>query len=162
MAEFVIKMADERGHVLQQMERGNSAIEVRDRFSQQGFLVYSVKSRGLISGGQLGGGRRKVRNETFVIFNQQFVTLIRAGLPILSALDLLIKRQGNAHFRSLLQNVRDRVKSGELLSDAFAAQGVFPKIYTTTLLAGEKSGNLEEVLSRYINFQRMAVSFRKA
>ena len=161
MAEFVIKMADERGHVLQQMERGNSAVEVRDRFSQQGFLVYSVKPRGLITGAQLGGRRRKVRNETFVIFNQQFVTLIRAGLPILSALDLLIKRQSNEYFRGLLDNVRDRVKSGELLSDAFAAQGVFPKIYTTTLLAGEKSGNLEEVLSRYISFQRMAVSFRK-
>lgn len=161
MAEFVIKMADERGHMLEQMERGNSATEVRDRFSQQGFLVYSVKPRGLINRGQLGGGRRKVRNETFVIFNQQFVTLIRAGLPILSALDLLIKRQANVHFRDLLNKVRERVKSGELLSDAFAAQGVFPKIYTTTLLAGEKSGNLEEVLTRYINFQRMAVSFRK-
>ena len=161
MAEFVIKMADERGHMLEQMERGNSATEVRDRFSQQGFLVYSVKPRGLITRRQLGGGRRKVRNETFVIFNQQFVTLIRAGLPILSALDLLIKRQANVYFRDLLNKVRERVKSGELLSDAFAAQGVFPKIYTTTLLAGEKSGNLEEVLTRYINFQRMAVSFRK-
>ena len=162
MAEFVVKMADERGHVLQQMERGNSANEVRDRFSQQGFLVYSVKPRGLITAGDLRAGRRrKVRTEQFVIFNQQFVTLIRAGLPILSALDLLIKRQASPHFRTLLENVRDRVKGGELLSDAFAAQGVFPKIYTTTLLAGEKSGNLEEVLSRYINFQRMAVSFRK-
>jgi len=57
--------------------------------------------------------------------------------------------------------VRDRVKGGELLSDAFAAQGVFQKIYTTTLLAGEKSGNLEEVLSRYISFQRLAIAFRK-
>ena len=75
----------------------------------------------------------------------------------MTSLDLLIKRQRNAYFRSLLENVRDRVKGGELLSDAFAAQGTFPKIYPTTLLAGEKSGNLEEVLSRYIGFQRMAM-----
>src|SRR5207302_1350121 len=95
------------------------------------------------------------------IFNQQFVTLIRAGLPILNSLDLLLRRQKNPFFRSLLENVRDRVRSGELLSEAFAAQGVFPKLYTTTLLAGEKSGNLEEVLNRYIAFQRLTISFRK-
>src|SRR4029077_14292808 len=76
-------------------------------------------------------------------------------------LELLIKRQRNAFFRSVLQNVRDRVRGGELLSHAFEAQKVFPKVYTTTLMAGEKSGNLEEVLGRYIAFQRLAVSFRK-
>jgi type IV pilus assembly protein PilC len=96
-----------------------------------------------------------------VIFNQQFLTLIKAGLPILNALDLLIKRQKDANMRSLLQNVRERVKSGELLSDSFAAQGVFPRIYTTTLMAGEKSGNIEEVLGRYIAFQRLALTFKK-
>src|SRR5205085_10609350 len=75
--------------------------------------------------------------------------------------DLLIKRQSDKNLHSLLENVRDRVKSGELLSDAFEAQGVFPKIYTTTLLAGERSGNMEEVLGRYIAFQRLALTFKK-
>ncbi len=159
MAEFTIKMADERGRVLEQVESGFSASDVRDRFSQQGFLVYSIKPRGFVSSGLRLSTRRKVKLDTFVIFNSQFLTLIRAGLPIVNALDLLIKRQRNAQFQSLLENVRDRVKGGELLSDAFAAQGAFPKIYPTTLLAGEKSGNLEEVLSRYINFQRMAMTF---
>jgi type IV pilus assembly protein PilC len=161
MAEFTIKMADERGRVLEQVESGFSASDVRERFSQQGFLVYSIKPRGFVSSGLLLSGRRKVKLDTFVIFNSQFLTLIRAGLPIVNALDLLIKRQRNTQFRSLLENVRDRVKGGELLSDAFAAQGAFPKIYPTTLLAGERSGNLEEVLSRYINFQRMTMTFRK-
>lgn len=160
MAEFLVKMADERGHVLEQMEHGNSVAEVRERFSQQGYLVYSVRPRGLTAGVGMPR-RRRIRMEQFVIFNQQFVTLIRAGLPILTALDLLIKRQSNANFHALLENVRERVRTGELLSDAFAAQGVFPKMYTTTLLAGEKSGNMEEVLTRYIAFQRIAVSFRK-
>jgi len=72
-----------------------------------------------------------------------------------------MKRQRNPFFRSILQDVRDRVRGGELLSEAFAAQNIFPKVYTTTLLAGEKSGNLEEVLGRYIAFQRLALSFRK-
>jgi type IV pilus assembly protein PilC len=161
MAEFVIKMADERGHVLEQLENGASSGEVQERFAQQGYLVYWVKPRGILSGGKIRLRRRKIKMEQFVVFNQQFVTLIRAGLPILTALDLLIRRQRNPYFHSLLENVRDRVKSGELLSDAFAAQGAFPRIYTTTLLAGEKSGNLEEVLNRYIGFQRLAIAFRK-
>jgi type IV pilus assembly protein PilC len=162
MAEFVIKMADERGHVLEQMENGTSSGEVRERFSQQGYLVYWVRPRSLLAGGQLRlPRRRKIKMDQFVVFNQQFVTLIRAGLPILTALDLLIRRQRNPYFRSVLQNVFERVKSGELLSDAFAAQATFPRIYTTTLLAGEKSGNLEEVLNRYIAFQRLTIAFRK-
>jgi len=162
MADFVIKMADDRGHVLQRMESGASVSEIRDRFSQQGFLVYSVKPRGVLAGGDIRLPQRKrVKLDEFLVFNQQFVTLIRAGLPILTALDLLMRRQRNPFFRSVLHNVHERVQAGELLSDAFAAQAVFPKIYTTTILAGEKSGNLEEVLNRYINFQRMALSFRK-
>lgn len=162
MAEFVVKVADERGRTLEQLEHGYSEAEVRDRYAQQGYLVYSVKPRGLFVGGDLSLGRRhKVKQADFVVFNQQFLTLIHAGLPILNSLDLLIKRQRNQYLQTLLENVRDRVKSGELLSDAFAAQRVFPKLYTTTLLAGEKSGNLEEVLQRYISFQRLSQSFRK-
>jgi type IV pilus assembly protein PilC len=161
MAEYTIKMADERGHVLEQTETGASESEIRDRFAQQGYFVYSIRSKGLLSTEFALPRRRKVRQDAFVIFNQQFVTLIHAGLPIIQALELLIKRQRNVFFRSILQNVRDRVRGGELLSEAFEAQGVFPKVYTTTLLAGEKSGNLEEVLGRYIAFQRLAVSFRK-
>ena len=162
MAEFLIRMADERGRVLEQVENGPSQEDVRERFSQQGFLVYWVKPRGILAGGGLSlHRRRKVRLDEFVIFNAQFLTLIKAGLPILTSLDLLLKRQKSPVFRAVLENVRDRVRSGELLSDAFLAQGLFPRIYTTTLLAGEKSGNLEEVLSRYIAFQRVASSVRR-
>jgi type IV pilus assembly protein PilC len=161
MAEFLIKAADERGHLLEQVENGYSEAEVRDRLVQQGLLVYWVKPRTLLSGDLTVRRRGKVKQSQFVIFNQQFLTLIKAGLPILNSLDLLIKRQRNKYFQSLLQNVRDRVKAGELLSDAFAAQGAFPRIHSTTLLAGEKSGNMEEVLARYIAFQRLALTFKK-
>ncbi|HYA25278.1 MAG TPA: type II secretion system F family protein [Terriglobales bacterium] len=161
MPEFLIKVADERGRLLEQVENGYSEAEVRDRFVQQGFLVYWVKPRGVLSGDFSFRRRGKVKQSQFLIFNQQFLTLIKAGLPILQSLDLLIKRQKNKYLQTLLLNVRDRVKGGELLSDAFAAQGAFPKIYSTTLMAGEKSGNMEEVLSRYIAFQRLALTFKK-
>lgn len=159
MAEFLVKVADERGNLTQQVESGYSEAEVRERFTQQGFLVYWVKPKTILSGGRTRG--KKVRPGTFLVFNQQFLTLLKAGLPILASLDLLIKRQKDNHFRSLLLNVRERVKGGELLSEAFSAQNVFPKIYTTTLMAGEKSGNMDEVLTRYINFQRLALTFKK-
>jgi type IV pilus assembly protein PilC len=161
MAEFLIKVADERGYLREQVESGYSEAEVRDRFVQQGYLVYWVKPRGVFSGGLHMGQRGKVKQSQFLIFNQQFLTLIKAGLPILNSLDLLIKQQRNPYLKSLLMNVRERVKGGELLSDAFAGQGSFPKIYTSTLMAGEKSGNMEEVLTRYIGFQRMALTFKK-
>jgi len=160
MAEFVVKLADERGHLHQQVEQGYSVDEVRDRFASQGYLVYWVKPQGLLSTG-LSGRKRKIKQSSFLVYNQQFLTLIKAGLPILNSLDLLIKRQKDARLKLILENVRERVKGGELLSDAFAVQGIIPKIYTTTLMAGEKSGNIDEVLTRYINFQRLAMTFRK-
>ena len=162
MSEFVIKMADERGHVLEQVENAASEGEARERYARQGFLVYSVKPRSLLAGGAIPlPHRRRLKLDQFLVFNQQFVTLVKAGLPIPTALELLMARQRHPHFRSLLENIHRRVKSGELLSEAVEAQGIFPKIYTTTLLAGEKAGNLEEVLNRYIGFQRMALSARR-
>src|SRR6202050_5875276 len=159
MAQFLVKVADEQGHLRQQVEHGYSEAEIHDRFTQQASLLYWSSPRTILSRGR--GQRGKLRQTTFLIFNQQFLTLIKAGLPILTALDLLIKRQGDNALLQLLENVRERVKGGELRSDAFAAQQVFPKMYTTTLLAGEKSGNMEEVLSRYITYQRMVQTFRK-
>jgi type IV pilus assembly protein PilC len=161
MAEYLVHTADERGHVSEYVEHAASVSELRDRFAQQGLLVTSVKPRGIL--GQAGPRQKKIRLETFIIFNQQFLTLIRAGLPILQGLDLLSKRQKNRYLRSIVENVRQRVRTGELLSEAFknAAPGAVSKVYTTTLLAGEKSGNLEEVLGRYIAFQRVGLAFRK-
>jgi len=162
MAQFLVKVADEQGHLREQVEHGHSEAEIHDRFTQQGYLVYWVKPRTILStGGGQFGKRGKLRQSAFLIFNQQFLTLIKAGLPILTALDLLIKRQRDKSLLQLLENVRERVRGGELLSDAFAAQQVFQKMYTTTLMAGEKSGNMEEVLSRYIAYQRMVQTFRK-
>jgi type IV pilus assembly protein PilC len=155
MAEFVIKLADERGRVQQQVHSAATADELRSRFVQAGYFVYSVKPRGL------RGGRRKAKLETFIIFNQQFLTLVRAGLPILGSLEMLAKSQKNPAFAAQLQNVAARVRTGESISSAFEAQGGFPVIYTTTLLAGERSGNLEEVLKRFLDFQRVSLTFTK-
>jgi type IV pilus assembly protein PilC len=157
MAEFVIKLADERGRVQEQVQTAATADELRARFVHAGYHVFSVRARGGFGGMQ----RHKVKVEPFLIFNQQFLTLIRAGLPILGSLQMLSKNQKNAHFSAQLDDVAGRVKTGESLSSAFEAQSGFPVMYTTTLLAGERSGNLQEVLERYVSFQRISLTFRK-
>ena len=157
MAEFVIKLADERGRVQEQVQTAASAEELRLRFTHAGYHVFEVKPRSTVS----LLGKRKVKLEKFLIFNQQFLTLIRAGLPILGSLNMLAKGQKDARFAGQLENVSERVKTGEALSTAFEAQEGIPAIYTTTLLAGERSGNLQEVLERYVAFQRVSLTFRK-
>lgn len=146
----------------EQVAEAPSEREARDRLAQQGYLVYSVRAKDL--GTRLGGipGRRKTVNlERFLIFNQQFVTLIRAGLPILKSLDLLADRLTDEKLGRHIQAVRDEVKTGTVLSEAFANQHVFPPIYVTSVLAGEKSGSLVEVLDRYLVYQRLTLSLRK-
>ncbi|MGB6742197.1 MAG: type II secretion system F family protein [Terracidiphilus sp.] len=155
MAEFVIKLADERGRMQEQVQTAATAEELRLRFTHAGYHVFSIRARGGL------GHRRKVKLEPFLIFNQQFLTLIRAGLPILGSLQMLGKIQKSTHFAGQLDDVVTRVKTGESLSAAFEAQSGFPVMYTTTLLAGERSGNLQEVLERYVSFQRVSLTLRK-
>ncbi|HEY0784235.1 MAG TPA: type II secretion system F family protein [Acidobacteriaceae bacterium] len=156
MAEFVVKLADERGHVQEQIQSAANAEELRVRYTHGGYHVLSVKARG-----SRIGSKRRAKLETFLVFNQQFLTLIRAGLPILGSLEMLAKSQKNPNFAAQLANVAQRVRTGESISAAFEAQGGFDLIYTVTLLAGERSGNLEEVLGRYLSFQRISLTFRK-
>ncbi len=161
MAEFVLKYADPRGEMHQQVAEAGSERELRDKYSQQGFLVYSIKPKGEIAGVSMTGKKKKVNLEKFLIFNQQFVTLVKAGLPILKALDLLSDRLADAKLAPYLKAVRDEVRTGALLSEAFAAQKVFPAIYVTSVMAGEKSGALAEVLERYITYQKLSLAIRK-
>jgi type IV pilus assembly protein PilC len=161
--EWVLKYADSRGEIHNQTANAGSEQELRDRYSQQGFLIYSIRPRrtGIAVGAGLLGRSKKLNLERFLIFNQQFVTLIRAGLPILKALDLLADRLTDPQLGHHVKTVRDEVKNGTLLSEAFRRQGVFPKIYTTSVLAGEKSGGLVEVLERYVTYQKLSLAVRK-
>lgn len=162
MAEFVLRYADPRGQMHEQITEAPTEREARERLAQQGFLVYSVRAKEL--GVRLAGGkgRRKTVNlEKFLIFNAQFVTLIRAGLPILKGLDLLADRLTDEKLGRHVKAVRDEVKTGTVLSDAFAHQNVFPPIYITSVLAGEKSGSLVEVLDRFITYQKLTLAVRK-
>jgi type IV pilus assembly protein PilC len=160
MAEFVCKVADSSGRVFSQVEPAQSIAEARQKLSDRGLFVYQVRPRDVLAG--LGQRRDKtVHGNDFLVFNQQFNTLIKAGIPILKALDLLAERAAAPRLRPVLGQVRRLVREGTTLSDALEQQGVFPKVYTVSVLAGEKSGNLSGVLEYYIAYQRISTGLRK-
>jgi type IV pilus assembly protein PilC len=162
MAEFVCKVADASGRVFSQVEAAVSITEARQKLSDRGLLVYQVRPRDGVIGQALGRrGDHHVPGNDFLVFNQQFNTLIKAGIPILRALDLLADRAAAPRLRPVLAEVRRLVREGTPLSSALEQQGKFPKVYTVSILAGEKSGNLSGVLEYYIAYQRVTTGLRK-
>jgi type IV pilus assembly protein PilC len=162
MAEFLCKVADGSGKVFVHIEPAESVTEARQKLSDRGFFVYSVRPRAGAFGQLFGQRRQKsVDGGDFLVFNQQLNTLIKAGIPILKALDLLSERAAAERLRPVLGEVRRLVREGTPLSEALEQQGVFPKVYTVSILAGEKSGNLSGVLEYYIAYQRVTTGFRK-
>ncbi|MGH9776538.1 MAG: type II secretion system F family protein [Candidatus Acidiferrales bacterium] len=162
MGEYICKVADTAGKVFQQVETAQSESEARQKLADRGLFVYSVRAQlGILSQLSRNGAERKVvRSGDFLIFNQQFNTLIKAGLPILRALDLLAERAATPRLRPVLLDVRDRVREGASLSEGFEKTGLFPMMYLTSIIAGEKSGNLSGVLDQYIAYQKLSTGFR--
>lgn len=162
MGEFVCRVADGNGRVFALVEAAHSNEEARQMLVDRGLYVYSVKPRGGIVSAIAGQPRQRlVRGSHFLVFNQQFNTLIKAGLPILRALDILAERAASPKLRPVVGQMRDLVRNGKSLSEAATETGVFSKVYSTAVLAGEKSGNLPGVLEQYIAYQRVSTGIKK-
>lgn len=162
MSEFVCRVADGEGRVFSHVEAANSLDEARQKLAERGLYVYSVEMRGGVLG-KLGRKRtgREIGGSEFLVLNQQFNTLVKAGIPILRALDLLATRASSPKLRPVIADIRDHVREGKSLSEAVDETGLFSKVYSTALLAGEKSGNLPGVLDYYIAYQRVSTGVRK-
>jgi type IV pilus assembly protein PilC len=162
MGEFVCRVADANGRVYSHVEAAGTQAEARQKLADRGLYVYSVEGRNsLISGIFQRKSSRQIGGSDFLILNQQFNTLIKAGLPILRALDLLTDRAATPRLRPIVAQIRDRVREGKSLSEAVNEAGVFSKVYSTAILAGEKSGNLSGVLDYYIEYQKVSTGVRK-
>jgi type IV pilus assembly protein PilC len=161
MGEFVCRVADANGRVFSHVEAASSLAEARHKLVERGLYVYSVDQRSSLLSGVLRRRERSIGGSEFLILNQQFNTLVKAGLPILRALDLLADRASSPKLRPVISQIRDRVREGKSLSEAVTEAGVFSKVYATAILAGEKSGNLSGVLDFYIAYQKVSTGVRK-
>ena len=167
MAEFICRLGTPAGEVITRTVEAPGIIEARAHLEREGFRVFNVtspKTSGVAALTRLGrpGAHPRVKANDFLLFNQQLAALIRAGIPILQAISMLRKRAASARLRAVLGDVEDEIRGGSALSEAFANQGeIFPRIYTASILAGERSGALDEVLSRYVIYMRRNVGLRR-
>jgi len=149
--EFVCKVGTVEGDVIERVYASESAESLRRDLERKDYLIFSIRRKGGALGLFPAFGRKRIKMKEFLVFNQQLAALIQAGLPIVSSLDVLLERRKNPGFRKALTDVRDQVKSSAALSEAFDSQGdLFPKIYSSSLASGERSGEVASVLRRYI------------
>jgi type IV pilus assembly protein PilC len=161
LTEFVARVGTPDGTVMLERHRSSSADALRRELEQRGLHVFQVRA----AAGRFHIPllhRERLSSLDFLVFNQQLATLLRAGIPVLQSLELLQRSQTSSFFRDVLARVLEEVRSGVALSDSFAGQGdLFPRLYSATLLAGERSGDLVDVLDRYITYQQMMEAVRR-
>jgi type IV pilus assembly protein PilC len=162
MPQFIIRVGTPDGQIVDRQVQASSARAAEDELRQQGMHVFAARRGAISLRDFLPRSRKGVSTERFLLFNQELLALVKAGLPILQSFDIMLERQKDPRFREILSDVREKLKSGVALSDAFASYGdVFPPIYSTSLRAGERSGDLEGVLRRFLKYQKMIVALRK-
>lgn len=161
--EFVVRVGTPEGRVIEQVHHARDESALKGDLLKKGLHVFEVRAKGMALGlPSWRGRRRKIPPATFLVFNQELAALLKAGLPLLQGLELMLERQRDPQLRTVLGDVRDRIKSGQDLSDAFAAYGdVFPPLYASSLKAGERTGELEQVIRRFIRYQKLVLEARK-
>ncbi|MEW6129908.1 MAG: type II secretion system F family protein [Acidobacteriota bacterium] len=165
MAEYICRLGTPTGEVITRTMEATAERDLRLRLEREGFRVFAISSsKGRTFNLSFGSesGAKKIKLADFLLFNQQLSALLRAGLPILQAIGILRKRVQNERLRLVLEDVEEKVRAGQALSQAFAAQGdAFPRIYIASILAGERSGALDEVLLRYVKYQQTLQDARR-
>ena len=161
--EYRCRLGTPGGDIIEGIYVADSEARLRHEFEEKGLLVLAIHAAGrrAIAGVSLPR-RQKVSSREFLVFNQELATLLKAGMPLVQSLDILRSRVSNVIFKGVLDDVYERVRAGSALSEAFEAHGtMFPGVYTASLLAGEKSGNLEQVLRRYVSYVKIVTAVRR-
>ena len=161
--EFRCRLATSGGEITEGVYVADSEARLRRELEEKGLLVLSLQRRGGVPGLSLGTGRgRPIKRQEFLVFNQELATLLKAGMPLVQSLDILRQRVSNITFKGVLDSVYDKVKAGTSLSDAFGEHvGLFPPVYSASLMAGERSGNLDSVIRRYVAYEKVIGAVRK-
>lgn len=160
MAEYICRLGTPSGEIVTRIVEAVGAGEAKKQLENEGFKVFKVETTenglsAVLPG--VSGKKNRVKQGDFLLFNQQLSALLRAGIPVLQSINLLKNRSASSALRTVLADVEEKIKSGVSLSEAFEAQGIFPRIYTASLLSGEKSGALDDVLARYVDYLKRSV-----
>lgn len=164
MAEYICRLGTPSGEIVTRIVEATAAGDARVQLEREGFKVFAVSTgEGALQSILPFGSskKRRVKQADFLLFNQQLSALLRAGIPVLQAINLLKNRSASSALREVLADVEDKIRSGVPLSEAFEAQHIFPKIYTASILSGEKSGALDDVLLRFVEYLRRSVSLTR-
>ena len=162
MPEFIVRVGTPDGVITERHVQAMSVRAAEEDLRQQGMHVFDARRGRMQWRDLLPRSSKVISTEHFLLFNQELLALVKAGLPILQSFDIMLERQKNLRFKEVLTDVREKLKSGVALSDAFASYGdAFPPIYSTSLRAGERSGDLEGVLRRFLRYQKIIVNLRK-
>lgn len=162
MPSYVFRVGTPDGQVVERQVTAMDARAARDEILRQGLHIFNVRQKGLALLSFLPRSKKIISTDRFLVFNQELLALVRAGLPIVQSFEIMLERQKNPRFRQVLGEIRDKIQSGVALSDAFGSYGrAFPPIYSTSLRAGERSGDLEGVLRRFLRYQKLIVNLRK-
>jgi len=161
--EFRCRLASPNGEIVEGVYVADNEARLRHELEEKGLYVLSLQPKGSIAGLALRlPQRRSVATREFLVFNQELATLLKAGMPLVQSLDLLKRRVESPVFRRVLDDVHERVRAGTALSDAFAAHAdLFPRVYTASLLAGERSGSLDSVLRRYVEYTKIIANVKR-
>jgi type IV pilus assembly protein PilC len=161
--EFRCRLGTPGGEIIEGVYVADNEDRLRREFEEKGLYVLAIQRAGRLAVGSLSlPTRSRIATREFLVFNQELATLLKAGMPLVQSLDILRRRVTNPVFRSVLNDVYDRVRAGSALSEAFEAHGaMFPGVYTASLMAGEKSGNLEQVIRRYVAYVKVVEAVRR-
>jgi type IV pilus assembly protein PilC len=161
--EFRCRLGTPGGEIIEGIYVADSEARLRREFEEKGLFVLGLQRAGRLGLGSLAMPRRaRISTREFVVFNQELATLLKAGMPLVQSLEILRRRVNNPLFKSVLDDVYERVRAGSSLSEAFEAHGtLFPGVYTASLLAGEKSGSLEQVIRRYVAYVKVVAAVKR-
>src|SRR5438477_9781325 len=161
--EFRCRLASPSGQIIEGVYSAETEARLRHELEEKGLFVLSLQPKGAVAGVSIRlPQQRRIAAREFLVFNQELATLLKAGMPLVQSLDLLKRRVESDRFRRVLDDVHERVRSGTALSDAFAAHAdLFPRVYTASLLAGERSGSLDSVLRRYVEYTKIIATVKR-
>jgi type IV pilus assembly protein PilC len=162
--EFRCRVASAGGEIVESVYVADSEARLRQELEDKGLFVLSLHRRGMLPAFGVRGGNRKraVKRQEFLVFNQELATLLKAGMPLVQSLDILRRRVLNPTFKAVLDDVYEKVKAGTALSDAFGEHAdLFPAVYAASLMAGERAGNLDDVIRRYVAYEKVIGAVRR-